>query len=478
MSAPSLRETKPAGSNSLRSWLEALDAAGLLYRVNAEVDPVHEIGAICARSIDRGGPAILFENVTGYPGLALAANLLSSDRHLALAFGTEEDEHEIYQALVRGMQHRLPSVIVETGPCKEEIFSGDDVDLYKFPTPTWHELDGGQYPVTTGGVITRDPNTGNLNMGSYRCMIKDRNTLSMSGGIRTFKDPGGGNHVLANEAQGDPTPVAIALGMDPYLSLATGTGVPVDEEGLGEFDAAGAWRGSPTELVRAELSDLLVPAQAEVVLEGEFVPNSRVEEGPHGEATGFYGRTTRAFEIKVHSITHRKNPVSYGLICRLLEDYPRALLRSGSFQTLLMRDAGLTNIREAYFPEVGQLGLIIISASIQDPDEPRRIMDAVWENGHWRWVVVVDEDCDVRNWWDVMWRVTSLADPDKHIVPGKEHPADAGHQAGDKDFNPPRRGLGIDATLRFKDGTFPPVNTISRELMSRVAGRWRELGLP
>lgn len=468
--------TRTAGADSLRSWLEALGSAGLLHRISTEVDPVHEIGAICARSIDRGGPAIVFERIKGYPGQTLVTNLLSATRHLALLFGTEEDEAEIYQAIVGGMQYRLPSVVVENGPCKEQIIGEGEVDLYGFPTPTWHELDGGQYLVTTGGIITRDPASGHLNMGSYRCMIKDRNTLSMSGGIRTPKDPGGGNHVLANEARDLPTPVAIALGMDPYLSLATGTTVPVDEEGLMEFDAAGAWRGKPTELVKAEMSDLLVPAQAEIVLEGEFVPNTRTGEGPHGEATGFYGKTNEGFVIKIHTITQRRNPISYGLICRLIEDYPRSLLRSGSFLALLRRN-GWSNIHEAYFAEeAGQLGVMIVSAAIRDAEEPRRIMDAVWDNGNWRWVIVVDQDCDVRDWGDVMWRVMSVADPEKHVVLGKERPSSPNQN--DEDFEPPRRGLGIDATMRFKQMRIPPVNRVSRELMAKVATRWGEYGLP
>lgn len=468
---------------SLREHLNLLESAGLLHSIRAEVDLQHEIGAISARAIDRGGPALVFENIKGYPGMRLAVNLLSSIKHLALVFGTDENEHQIYQRIVEGMQERLPSVLVPTGPCKEEVRTGDAVDLRAFPTPIWHERDGGAYIATTAGVITRDPETGLLNMGSYRCMIKDRNTLSMSGGVRTAggrgnaRGRGAGDHALMNEAEGKPTPVAIALGMDPYLSLATGTSVPPDDEGLAEFEAAGTWRGAPTELVRCETSDLLVPAQAEIVLEGEFLPNERVVEGPHGEATGFYGQTMEAWVIKVHCITHRRDPISYGLICRLTEDYPRSLLRSGSSQDLLIRQAGLTNIREAHFPdEVGQLGMLIVSADIQDPEEPKRIMEAVWNLANWRWVVVVDPDCNVHDLGDVFWRVCSAADPAKDLYPSPER-AQPWNQA-DEDFVPPSTGLGIDATFRFKPRSFPPVNQVSRELMDRVAGRWKEFGLP
>lgn len=478
MTATEPAQTRTGGFEDMRSYMAALEEAGLLKHVTAEVNLKWEIGAIAARSLEQGGPALVFENIAGYPGMPLVVNLVSNNRQLALAFGTEPDEAKIYEKLVQGLQNRIPSRIVQTGPVKEEIYHGDQVDLYKFPTPWWHEHDGGQYIATTAGLITRDPVTGILNMGSYRCMIKDRNTVSWSGGTRGRKNPSGGDHILMNEEQGRPTPVAIVLGMDPYLSLATGSPVPPDEEGQSEYEAAGAWRGKPTELVRCETNDLLVPANAEIVLEGEAIPHARTTEGPHGESTGFYGENKNAFVIKINCITHRHNPISYGLICQLIEDYPRQLFRSGSFLTRLRKETGMTNIREAYFPEVGRMGMMIVSAAIRDKDDPRRIMDAVWSLDNWRWVIVVDDDCDVRNWNDVMWRVVSAADPDKgDVIYGVQHPPRETPRTDEDDYVPPRRGMGIDATMKFKDAHFPRVNKVSRELMAQVAARWKELGL-
>jgi 4-hydroxy-3-polyprenylbenzoate decarboxylase len=469
---------KTVNCNDIRDYLHLLEENGLLQRITAEVDLKYEVGAICSRSLKRGGPAISFENIRGYAGLPLVANLLGSIRHLAVAFGTEESEEQVYEAIVDGMRNRVASVLLPTGPCKEEIVRGDDVDLYKWPTPFWHEHDGGQFIATTAGFITRNPEDGRYNMGSYRCMIKSRNEISMAGGLRTPRDPGGGDHILMNEAKGLPTPVAVVLGMDPYLSLATGSPVPMDENGFAEYEAAGAWRGRPTELVKCETSDLLVPANAEIVLEGEAIPGVRTEEGPHGESTGFYGENKSAFLIKINCVTQRRNPVSYGLICQLIEDYPRSLLRSGSFQTLLIEKTGMTNIKHAYFPEVGRFGMLIVSAEIRDADEPRRIMDAVWEHGDWRWVIVVDEDCDVRDWDDVMWRVVSTAQPEKHIVLGRERKRRSSRRTDEDDFDPPTRGMGIDATMRFKGVKYPPVNIVGADLMRQVTSRWKEYGLP
>ncbi len=465
------------GFKDLREYLQLLESAGLLTRVKAEVDLKYEIGAICAISLDRRGPALLFENIKGYAGMPLVSNIISTTEQLAIAFNTEADENKIFQKVVQGMTNRIAPVNVGTGPCKEEIHRRDEVDVYKFPTPVWHELDGGQYIATTAGCITKDPVTGAQNMGTYRGMIKDKKTITLTGGVRgrdAPSGPSGPGHILENEEKGLPTPIALAMGMDPLLTFASGTGVPPDSHGDAEFGAAGFWRGSPTELVKCETSDLLVPANAEIIIEGEVLPNSRTSEGPHGEAIGFYGHHPDAFVIKINCITHRRDPITYGLICRRLEDYPRSLLRSGTFQARLIEKSGLTNIREVYgTTEIGWHSIMIVSAEIRGPEEPRRIMEAAWDTDDWRWVIVVDEDCDVRDLNEVLWRVTSAADPKKDIVVGRTF------QKTSFGGPLPECGLGIDATMRFKeDRKFPPVNTVSRELKAKVAARWQELGLP
>ena len=178
----------------MRDFIRLLDEKGLVHHVTAEVDPVFELGAITARSLERQGPAIIFDNVKGYPDKPMVVNLLSTIEQVALAYGTESDEAKIHERVVDGMNHRLPSVEVDSGPCKDVIVSGDAVDLDFIPTPVWHEHDGGQYLATTAGVVTRDPITGILNIGLYRAMIKDKQTLSLSGGVRgreSSTGPGG-----------------------------------------------------------------------------------------------------------------------------------------------------------------------------------------------------------------------------------------------------------------------------------------------
>ena len=228
--------------------------------------------------------------------------------------------------------------------------------------------------------------------------------------------------------------------MDPLLTLSCGTAVPHDENGHGEYEAAGSWAGRPVDLVKCETSDLMVPANAEIVLEGEVVPYERVNDGPHGESTGFYNQYTSTFMVKIKAITHRKDPISFGLICGRIEDYPRPLMRSNTLLDVLIAKSGLTNIKEVFFPDAGRSGFLIIRAQITSPEQPKQIIDAAYEHMRYRWVIVVDEDCNVRDWNDVLWRIVSSVVAGPRHVPrprvrvqgsrprrGRVHPADLRH---------------------------------------------------
>lgn len=456
----------------LRDYLDLLEKQGLLKHINAEVDLKHEIGAICARSLQRNGPALQFDNIKGYQGKPLVCNIMSTMEQLALIFNTEPDVREFNRVILGGLHYRTPSVRVDTGPCKEEKHFGNEIDLYSIPTPWWHELDGGQYVATQAGVVTRNKHTGFLNMGTYRGMIVDKKTMTLTGQVtRDVKD---------YEAAGQPTPVAIVIGMDPLLTLASGCAVPVDAEGNMEYEAAGTWRGAPTRLVKCETNDLLVPAEAEWVIEGEISAAERIPEGPHGEAGGFYGSHPEAYKVTVTAITHRKNPINYGCICLRQEDYPRWLPRSASALYTLTEVMGLKQIKDLHWPEIAGSnagGMAWISADIQHPDEPLRLVREAWKIMPRRWVIIVDEDCDVRDWTDVMWRVVSSAHPGRDIITGEgPEPSARGEKAMDIVHQLPAP-LGIDATYKFKFKEDLPMNKISRELMDRVAARWREFGL-
>ncbi len=478
---------------SMREYMKVLEERGLLKRITALVDLDYELGAICYRDLVRGGPGLLFENIKGYPGMPLAANIMYSLDQLAIAFNGERDWNKLHERVKTGLKKRLPAKRVESAPVQEVVIEDEDVDLGILPTPLWHELDGGRYIATTAGVVTVDPKTGAHNMGQYRSMIIDKNhtTVKIQGDFKVGAAPPQGStyggagdrngavHVLENEAKGLNTPCSIVLGMDPLLVLAAGTAVPEDDRGLAEYDAAGAWAGRPVDLVKCKTNDILVPAQAEIVLEGEILAGERHYDGPHGESSGFYNKNYQAFVFKVNAITHRNDPISFGLICGRIEDYPRPLMRSGSILNTLVSKTGFTNIKEVHFPDAGAGGVIIIRAKIESADQPMQIIKSAWDHLRYRWVILVDEDCDVRDWNDVWWRIVSYAEPTKHIVLGKELPRPLG-RPGEMDFIPPKQGMGIDATREHKVTEFPlpPASKPTMEILNKVAERWDELGLP
>ncbi|GEM_PF-176567 len=481
----------------LRGYLTLLERAGLLKRVKAQVDLKHEIGAISARSLDRKGPGLVFENIKGFEGMPVVANILSTTEQVAIAFGTEPNDRKICAAIEKGMANPIPPRVVESGPCQEVVHSGAEASVHAFPTPWWHEGDGGQYLGTTAGVITADPETGYINMGLYRVMIKDKNTLTVKikgshpiGEVATAWQGrhGGHVHIFKNEAQGKATPVAVAIGMDPLLTYVGAQGVPSEEFKHAEYAVAGAWRKEPVDLVRCRTSDLLVPAWAEMIIEGEVLPNERAKEGPHGESQGFYDGVDRAFVIKVKCITHRKNPVIYGLICRPQEDYPKFLF-SGVLGEKLK---GVDAIKEVYVPEAigGGLGLMaIVAAKVESPDDVAKVIQAVHNapgeslRKKPRWLIIVDEECDVKDWNDVMWRVALAVMPDKDVRIGPRTDP-ISHEPLAAMHHNVSSSIVIDATFRSKktivDGRevgFPRVNRVSKELRSKVEGRWKEYGL-
>ena len=478
--------------DSMREYMMILEERGLLKRITAPVDLDYELGAISYRSLVRNGPGLVFENLNGYPDMPFVTNIMYSLDQLAIAFNGERDWVVLEERVHEGMRHRLKSSVSPTGPVKEVVVKAEEVDLSTLPTPLWHELDGGRYIATTAGVVTIDPKTGAHNMGQYRSMIIDKNhtTVKIMGDFPVGSPPPQGSnyggasdrssaaHILENEAKGLPTPCAVVLGMDPLLVLAAGTAVPEDADGFSEYEAAGAWAGRPVDLVKCENSDILVPANAEIVLEGEIVPYERHFDGPHGESSGFYNKNYECFVFRVDTITHRKAPISFGLICGRIEDYPRPLMRSGSILNTLIEKTGYTNIREVHFPDAGAKGVIVIRAKIEHDGQPKEIMDAAWKHLSYRWVIVVDEDCDVHDWNDIMWRVVSFAEPAQHVYLGAELKRPTG-RLGEMDFIPPSRGMGIDATRENKITEFPipAPSKPTMELLNEVGKRWDELGL-
>ncbi len=455
--------------DSLRDYLRSLEELGELKRIKAQVDPVHELGAIAHLSLLKKGPALFFENIKGYR-TPLVTNVLSTDRKVAIAFGIEGDMKTMVEKFLSGFKNPIQPIEVKGGPCKEEIQKGAEVDLYKFPTPVWHERDAGPYLGTFHGCITRDRSTGDQNIGMYRLMIKDKKTLWMS----MHRD--GLAHYRQYEVADEPMPMAVAIGMEPLLCIGSMSSVSSGLARHHEFAFVGGLRGKPVELTKCETIDMLVPAQAEIIIEGDVLPKVRVTEGPHGESHGFYGTEKEGLVFQVKCITHRKNPVHQGLICNYMEDGGKRITRSAVLYGKL-KSLGTPGVVDVRFPDPGcGREICVVAADVKEPGQVMQIVETVWGVNAMgpNWIIVVDADADLDDWNNIWWRIYSMSEPhrDVWITPPRQH---GGHQPLVKHGFTSR--IAIDATSKFKGVEFPERNEVSRELARKVMGRWSELGL-
>src|SRR6516225_4292801 len=284
-------ERHPIAFRDLRGWMTALKAEQELHEIDAEVDWSVELGTIVRAAQGAGtGPALLFNNIKGYnqPGSRcrrLLAGGLASYRRVALMLGLPCDTHprELVRIGRNVLDGRIPPQVVTDGPVKENVVTGSGIDLCQFPVPLWNRNDGGRYLLTYGGVVTRDAQTGIMNVGIYRGMIGSRDQIP----ILVWRAQHLGQHVTGWQ-QGGKTemPIAVAIGWEPSLGFCAGTPVP---HGVCEYDVMGAIRGAPVELVKCETVDLHVPATAEIVIEGylQLDPEKHLMEGPFAEFTGY-----------------------------------------------------------------------------------------------------------------------------------------------------------------------------------------------
>ncbi len=297
----------------MRDWIDRLEADGELKRIKAKVDWNLELAEVTRRALSqRGRPALLFENIKDHENTRstrLFTNSLAGRGRIALMLGLPKDapREELVQMARRRFKESVAPVRVKTGPVKENIVKGDDVDLFQFPVPRWNLFDGGRYIDTFCGIVTGDPDTGQLNVGLYRGMILDKNKIGK------FLNPHQhwGQHYLEYQRRGEAMPVAIVYGWAPVLPFVAATPLPHPPS---EYEIMGAIRQEPVELVKCETSDLEVPASAEIVVEGTISPDPSTyeDEGPYAEWPGYYGWTRKRPVVKVDCITHRNDPIFQG----------------------------------------------------------------------------------------------------------------------------------------------------------------------
>ncbi len=380
-------ERKPVAFGDLRNWLQALDGAGELQTIDAEVDWNIELGTVARLAQGPGnGPALLFNKIRDYGENArcqqVFAGALSSYRRIAMMFGLPPDTHprELVKLGRTVLTGAIPPKIVKTGPVKENIVKGDDVDLNDFPAPQWNRADGGRYILTYGGVVTKDPNTDVMNVGVYRGMVAGKNMIPML----TWRAQHIGQHATAWQQLGHKEmPIAVAIGWEPSLDFVGGAPVP---KNLCEYDVIGAIRGAPVELVKCETVDLYVPASAEIVIEGfmSFDPATFLPEGPYAEFTGYIaGDRSPKSAIRVTCITHRKNPILRGTIEGTMpgsyseNSVTSSVMRAATAWNVLDR-AGVPGITDVWCPPV-QAGVnVVVQVKQSYRGVAKQVANALW----------------------------------------------------------------------------------------------------
>ena len=380
----------------LRTWIDLLEKEGELKRVKAKVDWDDEISQVVRKVYAVDGPALLFENIKGHEktfSRKLFTNGLGSQRRVNLALGLpkETPPSDTIKTIRQRMKSPVKPVRVKTGPVKENIIRGKDVDLFQIPVPKWHPLDNGRYINTFNATVTKDPDTGLNNCGVYRATILSRNKIGVL--MMMMKD--WGITYKKNQAKGKPTPVAFVYGWDPALIPVSGAPVVGPE-----YDLAGALRQQPVELVKCETSDIEVPASAEIVVEGTISPDPDTYEieGPFGEGSGYYGEARRRPVAEVTCITHRNDPIYRGSLVGTKEGHTEI-----RFSVTNMMSVVFWNLLEANeIPGIldlntGPISVVKIHKTYQG--QARQIAAALWGSkfaGHpFNIIMVVEEDVDI-----------------------------------------------------------------------------------
>ena len=401
----------------LREWIAEAEKLGEIRHITG-ASWEEEIGQIAELvQHDENAPCVIFDEVPGCKkGQRILTNFFAGRRkNMTLGFPLAYSKLELSQAFLDHYVQDLktiPHVIVDSGPVLENMLTGDDIDVTAFPVPKWHEGDGGRYIGTGSYNITVDPEENWINVGTYRVMIHDRNTLGF------YISPGkhGRIHRDKYEARGEPMPVVIVVGGDPLQFLVACSEMPY---GVCELDIAGGLRGTPVQAVRGKFTGLPIPANAEMAIEGFVMPGNRRLEGPFGEWTGYYGSDVRMEPVlDIKAIYHRNDPIIMG--CppqRPPEEQARyrAVTRSALIRKNIAA-AGVPDVTAVWAHEVGG-SRMLLGVSIK-----QRYAGHAKQAGHvaamchagayaGKYVVVVDEDIDVSDLEHLMWALLTRSDP-------------------------------------------------------------------
>lgn len=474
----------PRPYEGLREWLDIADSIGELKRING-ADWNLEIGTLAELIYQkRPGvtPAILFDRIKGYPeGFRVVFGLPCSFRRLALSMGLPLDS--IGLSLVDRFRQKLrdlkpiPPRAVDGGPVLENQLTGENIDLLKFPVPLMHEHDGGRFIGTACVAITRDPEEGWLNLGTYRAMVHDRRSMGL---FTSAVSKHARVHMEKYFRQGKPCPVVLCVGQDPLLTLAAGSQL---EFGYSEYDYCGGVRGRPVDTLLGKETGLPFPAHAEIAIEGFMHPGDVLPDGPFGEWMGYYGaRTTDTPVIRVERIYYRNDPI---LCCARPGRPPSddslylAVVHAAQIWDHVER-AGLPNVKGVWSMEAG-IGTLFNVISIKQayPGHARQALVLASQvlGGAYigRFVVVVDEDIDPTSLYDVIWAMSTRCDPEYSIEIIRRC------WSGNLDIAIPRERKGlssralIDASKPYeRREDFSLIAESSEELKEAMTKKWKE----
>jgi 4-hydroxy-3-polyprenylbenzoate decarboxylase len=480
----------------LKDWINTLEKEGELSRIKAKVDWDLEMGGIADLNTKREGPALLFENIKDHENTIckkyFSGSLLTYSR-IALMMGLPKNTEpiELIKTYMERIKKPVKPIVVKDGAVKQTILKGKDVNLHQFPAPKWHSMDGGRYIGTGDGVITRDPNTGWTNVGLYRREVLDENHMGI-----VFSP---GRHIWMHWREtrklgAKSLPVAIAVGWDPVLPMIACASTPPQVD---EYDVMGAIRGQPVELIKCETNDLLVPANSQIVFEGEifFDRETFRKEGPFGEYTGYYGSTSQNCPvIQINCVSYQNDPILQGIYVGVppTEDSQMESINHSAniWAALNCQMMGVTGVN--VHRSTGWTNLII-QIDNSYVGQVNQAAAAVWGMGLSNFVgkniMVVDQDIDIFSADNLMWAFAYRVDPKTdliqypHWICGADpvvHPDDRASVA----VNFGNRLL-IDATKKitrrrvdeYGGEKFAPVVSVDDATKKLVMKRWAEYGL-
>ena len=484
--------------SDLRDFIDFLEKRGELVRISQPVDPNLEMTEISDRTLRAKGPALLFENPLGHK-VPVLCNLFGTPERVAMGMGQDnvsalrdvgellaflkepeppkglrdlwEKRHDFKQVL------NMPVKVVKNAPCQEVVAEGGQVDLDELPIQTCWPGDVGPL-VTWALAITRGPDKERQNLGIYRMQKLAKNKLIMRwlahrGGALDYRD-------WQKKYPGKPYPVAVALGADPATTLGAVTPVP---DTLSEYAFAGLLRGDKTQVTKCIGSDLQVPATAEIILEGYLQPGEEAAEGPFGDHTGYYNEIEQFPVFTIERITHRRDPIYHSTYTGRPPDEPAILgvALNEVFVPILQKQ--FPEITDFYLPAEGcSYRMAVVSMKKQFPGHAKRVMMGVWsflrQFMYTKFVIVTDEDIDIRNWEDVIWAITTRMDPSRDTVMIDNTPIDY------LDFASPVSGLGskmgLDATNKMPGETNRewgnPI-VMDAKVKQRIDDLWDDLGI-